>query len=487
MRSLISKFIALAPGIALMSACSFTFDGEAPDVPLLGAPPSLTSLPRYNRSLIDSLAIVQGRDRAAYLAMRPSMFLSDTEDYFEVLRIPPEVDENRSNLSQPDLTQIVEVRAERIYLYYTRFFLVNPKPLPEGFDPKEKKLFRIWSAGQTTPPIDLVMPPDPELLVVGLSDTAFVYWPRSDDTTTFRIYNSAGLVLRELPVMDGVDPENPLDKGALFFSGDSLFTRDAQGLVVRHELDKPVDVSLGVRPRFYIVNDREKALFTCGADGLRSVPIDGSLETILDETECKTDTFFFTTIHFYYYAGNEIRRVKLDGSEPYEVPFEGTGAKRVLTYGPKGELVFSTDDGRRYSNGAGDGWFDTWRFMDRGRTPSFNLDGTRLRWLEHAARSGGIGDFLSAPVPGGAPTRLARNVSTFNLLADGRTLAAANHAFIGAHNRVILFNKEDTEASWIVDGATDYAFLPGTSDILVDVIAGPSGYDIYRAPLPPKP
>ena len=44
-----------------LCGCSFTFDDDSPDLPLLGAPPSLSSLQKLNNGPVYGSAIVSGR------------------------------------------------------------------------------------------------------------------------------------------------------------------------------------------------------------------------------------------------------------------------------------------------------------------------------------------------------------------------------------------------------------------------------------------
>jgi hypothetical protein len=186
----------------------------------------------------------------------------------------------------------------------------------------------------------------------------------------------------------------------------------------------------------------------------------------------------------YQSPNGDVKRIPSDGSGPPVTVV--TGDKRFLGFGPDDVVLYSTDPIDRYVAGAGDAWLDGWKFMQRGRNIQFSHDGTKIRWLDFAAQPSAVGDLLSAPI-GGSPTRLARNVRRYDELGDGRVLVSANRAFRGTQNRVVVVDEQAGAAHWVADAAADYVRIPGTTDILVDVISGPSGFDIVRVPVAPKP
>ena len=220
-------------------------------------------------------------------------------------------------------------------------------------------------------------------------------------------------------------------------------------------------------------------------DGVRSVPLDGSMETVLDSDPCdENGSLWFHRGRALYGAEDNLKWVPLDGSEPPSVVLPK--GRRVIAFGPKDDIVYSTDPTGKFVQDAGDGWLDGWHFMDRGRSVSYSGDGLRLRWLEHAAQASGVGDLVSAAVPNGAPQYLALNVRQYEQLGDGRLLASSNRAFRGAQNRVIVIDEDARVAHWVADQSADFVRIPGTNDLLVDVVASASGFDIVRVPIPPK-
>ena len=52
------------------------------------------------------------------------------------------------------------------------------------------------------------------------------------------------------------------------------------------------------------------------------------------------------------------------------------------------------------------------------------------------------------------------------------------------HNRVVVIDPDRREQRWIAEAATDYQLIPGTHDLILDIIAGPDAIDVYRATIP---
>ena len=44
----------------------------------------------------------------------------------------------------------------------------------------------------------------------------------------------------------------------------------------------------------------------------------------------------------------------------------------------------------------------------------------------------------------------------------------------------------NAERDWaVVDRASQYNFIPGSNDIIADIVTGASSYDLVRVPIPP--
>src|SRR5262249_28869821 len=152
-------------------------------------------------------------------------------------------------------------------------------------------------------------------------------------------------------------------------------------------------------------------------------------------------TFMFINEEIWYRVGAQLLGVRRDGTGAPRVVKDG-GFARVIGFAPDQTIIYSKTPADLYIYGAGDGWMGDWKFMERGLGPFFSGDGKRLRWLEHTAQSSGVGDLMSALVPGGVGTRLARNVLDAYQMSDGRLIALANRSSPGTWNRIIVVDEE---------------------------------------------
>jgi hypothetical protein len=205
---------------------------------------------------------------------------------------------------------------------------------------------------------------------------------------------------------------------------------------------------------------------------------------VLDPIAVDPVTVRFTKGLLYYDRGTTLFVVPSDGSAPPAVA--QANAARYLVTGPQGQIAYSLDPDNRYISNAGDGWVGDFNFMERGRRVRFSADGGRLYFLEHAATLGTVGDLTSIALPsgGGAPAVLGLNVHSYDLLDDGRLLAIENHVYAGTWNRLVVINEAAHEKRWVVPSATEFFVVPGSHEIIADVVTGASGYDIVRTPSP---
>jgi hypothetical protein len=241
-------------------------------------------------------------------------------------------------------------------------------------------------------------------------------------------------------------------------------------------------VSLGMRPSTFVIDDARVAVLTIGDDGLRSVPLDGSAERVLSPATFDPATLKLDGNDAFFATGGALWQVPLDGSAG--AALVQSDAARLLVRGPHGELVYSRDPPERYVAGTGDGWLGDWNFMQRGRVLHWSSDGTRIRFLEHAATVGTYGDLTSVVAPGGAPFTLGINVHAFAEVADGRVIAVENAVYAGTWNRLVVIDEAARTKHWVVPSAADFVLTPDAQQIVVDVVSGASGYDILRVPAP---
>lgn len=446
----------------VLSGCSFLFDDDAPDLPLLGTPPSTAGLPRLNRTAAESARILRGVDGAPWVAVR---------EQGNVLRL--------IRLAEPAHEE--ELVARQVHILYRSVYLVDPGTLPG-----QPTRLRIRAAGQVDREQEFLLPPGDPLLVVGSTEDVFAFFPRRADSRSLLIVRRDGSFSRTVPMPEGLDPENPLAEGLAFFDGPGryLFIRDGVGRLRAHSTVSEEDIDLGQRPRTLLTLDALRALLACGEDGLVRVPMDGGPDVMLDPQPCTPEGLRVIGGAVYYLAQGELRAVPVDGSLPPARAFPAP-AQQVLAAGPRGMLAYSTDSPRRWASGASDGWLGGWRFMERGRQVGFSRDGMRLRWLEHAATLSGAGDLLSAELPAGAPLRLSRNVRQFVELTDGRLLCVAHHAFRGAQNRIVVIDEKARTARWVADSASGFLLIPGSNDLLAMLVKDNRGFDLVRLPIPP--
>lgn len=468
---------AVVIALALSAGCSYTFDGEAPALPLVGGPPPSGSFQRLNRGIAKSGASIIWEGSVPWVYFTEDLDTPEgkKEGYRAIRLYPPEAEE--------------EIWGPNVQASSGAFYLIDrDPPTMEG----GKTRITIRTPGH--PPGDTFeMPGGPGFLIIGGGDRVFAYFPTPTGTPTgeegFYIQWRDRSYQRFVKYPEGVEPAQPTARGSFFFesNGRWMFMRDGTGRLVRLGTRSETTIELGMHPRTLALDEPRRRLVTCGDAGVQQVPYDGNDPvTTLDPRPCESRRgLWFYNHHAYYHTGGVLTRVHLDGGRQPERVIDPS--LRLLGFGPQGQIIHSTDPADRYVHQAGDGWIGDWRFMERGRDVYFTPDFSRVYWLEHAAKNTGVGDLMSAVVPGGEPLKLARNVRQYDPLPDGRVIAASNRAFRGTHNRVIVIDEERREARWVADMASEYTFIPGTrAEVILDVTSGATGYDIVRAPMPAK-
>ncbi len=484
----------LAVLVVLGTSCAYDFDSNKPDITLVGSAPNTDGLPRLNQNPAGYDYVVYGADHSYWVAFTETSGLgNDNPNSVRVVR-----------LSDPVQDEVM--MADNVVIRYTEFYLLQH----DAQDPANGPItLTVRSAGQTAPPSVFTLSAKPGVLDIAYSDNVFFYWILDPTTTTYLLQRVDQTYMRTLPVPTGVDPTNPYATLTVGWSGDGsrMFLQDATNHIVLHSTTSELDVDLGAQPPTWFVYDGISAVVTCGDDGLKTVGYDGKSVRVLDPSPCDGNgSLYPRNGSIFYGVGEELRRVLPDGSQPPVVVFEG--GQRVLSIsGDSSKIIYSRDPSNRYIFGAGDGWVDDWRFMNRGLGASFSGDGTRVRWLENAADSEGAGELHSAPLTphlpppdggfgdGGVPDmagttelpalKLSLNTRQYEELPDGRILCDADHAFRGEQNRIEVIDERQRTARWVASAAAQYDHVPGTSDLLIDVVSSPIGFDIVRVPLPP--
>jgi hypothetical protein len=459
---------ACASGLGLLAGCSYTFDEPLPGLTLIGERPDMSRLPRLNRAPAEDAYTVLGHDGTPWLA------ILEPNNLIRVRRLAP-----------PDAEE--ELRGKSIFIRWRAFYIFEPG------DPRTKAptRLRVRAAGAPDQGQEFLLPPGDGYLATDGGNTAFVYWIKSKETKTFDLYRRDGSFHRELPVPAKTNPAQPFEKGGFFDgSGRRLYVRDGDGRVKVYSTRDENDGDLGVQPQQMILLD-SKRMLTCGEEkdpmevrGLRVVSLDGGAEPLLLDQACTPGALWISGGQVYYTVKEEMRRVALAGGGTPEVVFNNKG-RQVLLFGPNNTLVYSTTPPQTFRGNAGDGWLGDWRFMDRGRLPSFSNDGKRMRWLENAATISGSGTLQVAPI-GGEPRVLAQNVWAYSELFDGRLLTVANYAFFGTQNRIIAIDEAAGHAQWVADSASYFTYIPGSTDILVYLTRSNLTFDLVRVPIPPR-
>jgi hypothetical protein len=469
---------ALALAAIALAGCSYTFDDEAPEIPLIGNPPNMADFPRLNDAPVSQEFFMLDQGNRWWIA------LLEKNNTLRSVRLD-------DGATQSEVLMSGLVVGER-YFYFIQL----------GKDPmNDPTMVTIREVGSDAAPVSLPFPPGNPVLVPGPADSEFLYWiPTGGPDANFRIYKRDGTLTRTIVPPDTGDPNvEPYNEIAWSSDGKWLYTQDYKNDIARHSTTSEQDVDYGVRDKDWFIDEFRKTIWAIGAMGLQRVPLDGSAVTTLEPTPCQTTLFYLITgtdnvDRFYYLTvDGTFRAVPVDGSgPPVDQPEEGL--QRIYTFTADGAPIYTKDPGDRYIYGAGDGWLHDWNFMERGYGVSPSRDGKVMRWLEHAAQTSGSGELLSAPIPpegqaasAAPPLRLALNVHQASELDDGRVLAVSNRAFIGTQNRVIAIDEQARVATWVANETRSFEFVPGTEkEILCDVVTQASGYDLARVPVPPK-
>ncbi|HZS37906.1 MAG TPA: hypothetical protein VFF06_13810 [Polyangia bacterium] len=441
--------------VGLCAGCSLTFDDDPRFLPLTGSPPSASALQLIDEPSGHTLQVMTGPDGVAWAAL----FDPSATAEVRVVRLADPVREVRYR------ALAALVMAHHLYLSDgATLHVVNP-----GDDAR--------SGNVPVPPFPgSIVPNDADNAFLYVGDAAFVAF-RSDLTSErfFALDASIGGATR-LPLLAS--------------DGEWVFTLEPDGTVVAHSMRFPTDFAIGTwlddpKPdERVIVDDTAHALVFCDARGLVVEPYEVVGQHLIDP-KCTTlpdDVLPLARGGLVYYRSDAVttKVAPLDGSEPpTTLP---AGAHRVWTP-VRSSLAYSLDPAGRFSGDAGDGWVGDWRFMQRGLDVQFSAGGLALRWLELAADDSHAGDLTLARELGSLPLLLARNVTEFDELSDGRVIAEANHAYDHEANRVIVIDRDSRGARWVADGVKRYTLIPG-SDAILGELVGDGDLRLVRFPIP---
>ena len=467
------------------AGCSLTFDGDAPDLPLLGPIPETAQLPKLNvNPVVDVRGQRIGADNKVWM-----IFTENVTVEFGEQRATRAV-----NVDDPSKFELYFDKQMYLGSYAIwRFDRDDPDVVPT---PKTR--VHIRALGQADDGEHIELDGSPGYLAIDNTERQYVYWVESPDTTELLIQKRDNSFARHIPLPMGTVLKGGTISGiTLLFTIDSkyLLVRDGMGNITRYSTGANENLDLGTYPPIAGIDwSRNSLLFCDSKTGFTSVPwLGGSGTLVLDPDPCSSSSGLVYYGNIAYYIGGDalngggLRRVPVDGKKPPEpVVFDG---KRIIGFSPTGELLTSTNGADDYAEGTGDGWYRGWKFMERGLDQGFSADKKKLRWVDHAAQTGAIGELMSAVIPGDGdpaptPLMLARNVWGWEEMPDGRVLVEENHAFKGSFNRVVIVDEKLGEKRWVAQSAYAYYRLARTNWDLIVHRWLPTGSDLVRVTVP---
>jgi hypothetical protein len=470
----------------LVGGCAYTFDEAGTDVTLVGDPIPPSQYPQLNAGLgpARTTLLIQG---AAATPDRDDLWVAMAQAQPETWP-PPEKWPDTFRLFHLSDETVETWSADQILPGGSMLYLLN-----RPSDGKGAVQLTLRRPGVGDPIGNFALPPGDGLLLAAANDTAFAYIPAKGDKGTFLLRRSDGSFARELPLPAGVDAKLPFDKGRFYFEprGEFFFSQDAESKLVAHSTMSNTDRPLGTFDRDVILDSRTRTLYFCGMRGLVRLSIASPTPQTLDGSPCNPSILRLSSGSILYLRQDGLREISESGVARLLVP---APIGQLLAVGPNGSLVYSSDPPLTYGAGIGDGWIGDWRFMNRGRRPTYSIDAAdpanadraRIRWQENAARSDNSGELMSARLAARdseRPLLLAKNVRQWLEVRPGRLYTIANAAGRGVYNRMIVIDEDKREAQWVIDSARDFLRVPGQNVIIALVVHGQIGFDVYRVPI----
>lgn len=473
--------------------CSFVFDDSAPDIVLVGEAPVVERFPKLNVQPARDVFLVYDSLGKPW-AVIP-----------ELPELPFEIPDGVTLPTLPETIRLVRLDPQEdpttAATFPSRYLLLSQRSLyimitPQILSPdsKDKSVLLTRLRPLESPQFLGKFPEGTPLLLLSSDENIGVLLSQSSKSKTFRIFSmttkdGTSNTLRELPIPDGVDPEKPLEKGRFVLdgTGEHLIVQDGNSVITLYETKAGgSQLSLGKQTRSWSLNAQKNALLLCNEGGLSRLPLNGTPAQRLDADSCSQDIFRLTTQDgvrtVLYKSGEGLRQVPEDGSQGPRLRLSFIG--QFFGLSQKQELLYSTDDAVTYGAGIGNGLLEGRPVFEIGRRPAFSQDQTRLRVLEWAARSDGAGDLQTRWLDSDQVLHLARNVRMFAETTDGRVVAASYSIPKGTHNQVIVIDEIAKQALWVADSSREFLLIPGTTDALVKVVIGQTGWDIRRTPIP---
>jgi hypothetical protein len=468
---LMRHFVAL-----LLCSCVYEWNGDQPVFPLTGNPPPLSSFQKLNQVTAGRPTLMTGPDGVNWLAFCEFWPMGNGNGGRGCAKL------RLVRLGLPGDAPVEEaITADSFSLQNTELYEMRD-------DMKAMTRTVTLHRPGASDDVSFVFRQGKALLYSNFSGSAdvFVYWIMDTKTDSLSIYRRDRKYQRNLPLPADVDPTKTPDPKVYDFlftaDGDTLVVRTSDGSMTAYSTLDEGMVPLGKRPQDFTIDDTTHAVLTFGDDGYRSVPLDGSAETVFASAKIDIGSLGFSDTLGFWADEKGLWEVPLDGSAPAQLV--QPGAARLWNLSPSGQITYSKDPRGRYAGNAGDGWVGDWNFMERGRLMGWSSDGARIHFLEHAATVGTYGDLTSVSVPGGGPRILAVNAHNWAELPDHRILAVENAVYAGTWNRLVVIDEVANTKRWVVPECADFFLINNGTELIADVVSGASGFDILRVPAP---
>jgi hypothetical protein len=531
-----SYFCCVFAGLLALftSACSYTFDAEAQDIPLVGEPlnpaallrfPGLTlgrTMPPENRKVPATRAeLVRGQDKAPWLMWTTA----SSELHLQRLQDPQVEQVFSATQSSFDrsTSEVTLVAAAAMMPAQVSFVPVGKPPITVAL-PVEDTQFLVddnlvlsWN-GAAAPFAMHVLLRNPDSSLERLS----IPWIGAPpDVTT--LYEDRRLLFYY--TWEGRQGFIDMGSGTLFdhirawfFRGNQVVYISKQGELRVYSYALHQDDSLGVSfvdGDDFVMSRSYLKIVQCNARGVNIVLLTDPGPTAVIKTLTSQACDRLVGLEFesvFFEHGANRYSLSLDGTtppqlvlppqqnqepprEPPETPPETSPEAPVIaTCGAHVEVTASRHfDSDPDAWGTSDGWIEDWQFMQRGLGVTFSNDCDRVRWKEYAARPDHMGELLSATIPRGEVLRLARNVLFYDLLPDGRVISTANMTVPGPQNRIVLIDETRRESRLLLEeklwpilmSPLSWEF-PGNSDVLIESIGDGGVPELLLVPLPPR-
>jgi hypothetical protein len=435
--------IALAAWAASTAGgCSWTFGGDEPLFPLVGAPLSVDELPvaiRHGDEV--TVEVVAGADGAPWLALsREGGALAERR--FVRLAAPQQTIAPRGRTAmQASRVVVVDAAADgdRDRAQITWALLGTPS----------ETTFEIGAKGGVAGiAFDAVAP-------------AFIVRP-ADGTGALTALHVPSRTVAAL------DPPPADEREGLLFGGDgTVVFRTRERRVVEQRIlppSAPVEYEADGPARLQVVAQAPGVARCSDGEGL-SFWAAGALVRVLDRAPCAA--ILWSSTHVYYARPDGTFEVPLDGSgpparvdAPPSDPIDAVvdpgdappGWRVLLRLGPRGERKLLTNTPGTAA--AFDAYLDGVRIIERGRSLSQHAGG--LLFIEKSANDAHAGDLVFHPLDGRPRQLLERNVTSYAIdPLTARILAVANRVVAGAHNRLVAIDLSARTRRLVATGIVD--------------------------------